>query len=101
MSSTSFDPSAALKKLEEMIEVQHRSHMRSVQRWRWIVLLVNIFSAILYAIPPYRTVDLFLIPFHLALGIGVFAFMTKTYRKLVKEHTVRKLSRNGRTRWTD
>jgi hypothetical protein len=96
-----FDLDTALKQIEEMIEVQNRNHMRCVQLWRWIILLVNTFAAVLHAIPPYKTASLFFIPFHLALGIGVFAFMTKTYRRLVREHTVRKLSRNGRTRWTD
>ena len=96
-----FDFEAVKRELDNKLDEMIGNSIRSTNRFRWFVLSANLLCAGLYLIPPYKVSDWIFMPFHIGIGVGVFVFMTKQRNKLLRDHTLRKLSRGGKTRWDD
>lgn len=89
-----------LRALDDRLDEMLALNMRTYNCSRWFALIVNLICASVYLIPPYKTWDFFAVPFHIAIGFGVFFFITRTYREHLRQHAIRKLKR-GRVRWED
>lgn len=86
-----------LRRIQQMRDQHHEefvtTHLRDLRRIRWYLLMLNLVFAASYLIPPIKSVAFFTVPFHMAVGISIFVFITKTYKKLLRESTISKLTR--------
>ncbi len=86
-----------LRRIRQMRDQHHEefatTHLRDLRRIRWYFLGLNLVCAAVYLIPPIKSVAFFTVPFHMAVGISIFVFLTKTYKRLLREFTISKLKR--------
>lgn len=89
----SFSPEDLHRKLQEHWDTQIGRQLRFTRRIRWFVLVINLFPAAVYLSKTPSVVDYFVGTGHLVVGVGLFWFLTKQYRRTTRDYAALKLRR--------
>lgn len=80
------------KELDELMEKHETRSYNHANRWRWVVLGLNL-AAVAGHLMTWGDLGSWIgAPFNLAVGIGMFVFLTKQRNKIIQKRALRKLT---------